>query len=312
MATWSDLPPDLKRDILARTDPRVRHSCRLLSKKDKEDFDACMFHVTDADINWLDKQTPKKALAMMRHPSFARALENNPRYMVEQSNSGRKGLKVNVRLMEKDRECLPEENEQAPQLPSDVYGRFCPKDKFELFGVSDHTYRKLKRDEQMGNVHIWDQTCPQRNKVDCGGYKVIYDPRPCRETLQEAEEEQNYMVAQQARDPFYFDRQDNTETIRDNYKWIDKVDPCRTNSFYLRQDSEWPDEPKESAALSEARRMLRNKPARQAKGKRRCKGKRPANRWAMAVKQARQHLGVTGFVPVKRGSALYKEAKRRM
>lgn len=44
-----------------------------------------------------------------------------------------------------------------------------------------------------------------------------------------------------------------------------------------------------------------------AKGK-----KTPAkpNSWALAVKQARKNLNITGFEPVKKGSALYNEAKR--
>ena len=34
-----------------------------------------------------------------------------------------------------------------------------------------------------------------------------------------------------------------------------------------------------------------------------------ANRWASAVKAARDKLGIKGFVPIKKGTKLYDEAK---
>lgn len=34
-----------------------------------------------------------------------------------------------------------------------------------------------------------------------------------------------------------------------------------------------------------------------------------SNRWIWAVGQARDHLGVTGFVPIRKGTDLYKLAK---
>lgn len=42
-----------------------------------------------------------------------------------------------------------------------------------------------------------------------------------------------------------------------------------------------------------------------ARGSKRC-----ANAWARAVSKARQHLGIQGFEPIRRGSALHREAKR--
>jgi hypothetical protein len=34
------------------------------------------------------------------------------------------------------------------------------------------------------------------------------------------------------------------------------------------------------------------------------------NRWASAVKTARDQLGIKGFVPIKKGTKLYDEAKK--
>lgn len=52
----------------------------------------------------------------------------------------------------------------------------------------------------------------------------------------------------------------------------------------------------------------RNKAGRLVSKKKQALGK--ANPWAAAIKQARKNLGVTGFVPLKKGSPLYNEAMR--
>ena len=40
--------------------------------------------------------------------------------------------------------------------------------------------------------------------------------------------------------------------------------------------------------------------------------KRKASKWIKAVQQARKQLKITGFAPIKKGSALYKAAKALM
>ena len=51
----------------------------------------------------------------------------------------------------------------------------------------------------------------------------------------------------------------------------------------------------------------RNSAGRLVSKKRRALGKQ--NKWAAAVKRARAVLGVRGFMPVKKGTPLYKKAR---
>jgi hypothetical protein len=52
----------------------------------------------------------------------------------------------------------------------------------------------------------------------------------------------------------------------------------------------------------------RNVHGRLVSKKKRAVGK--TNRWASAVKAARDQLGIKGFVPIKKGTKLYDEAKK--
>ena len=54
--------------------------------------------------------------------------------------------------------------------------------------------------------------------------------------------------------------------------------------------------------------LIKNKHGKVVSKKMSAKGK--ANKWIKAVAAARKALGVKGFVVIKKGSALYKKAKR--
>lgn len=133
-------------------------------------------------------------------------------------------------------------------------------------------------------------------------YYAYIDPRPSRAKIRsqsalknDADNPLDLIVASRdVRDTEMTERHDNQRTIE---QWPGPQLPVHTADFVEDRIEElWDD-------MAKHKGHLRPTNARQG----RCR--RP-NRWARAVSQARQHLGIRGFEPIRRGSALYQEAKR--
>lgn len=303
MPNWSDLPAELKARILTKTDRKGRHSHRLTSRTEKEEIQRMMPDVLDDDIRYIRKQAPRKAIGIITKQGFRNALNHqHSRHTLTDMPVGQNGRRLV--LARKDRAHLPQEQQGAE------------------FITNPNVFRKYTGDDK-GNHFTWEQIyCPECRQVAEATFKTEkdrefpadYDSDDSELFVPNVTEAIKYNACPHRPGPITVLNYENTDPVNPWFLRKLQMDQEGTRTLEVSRYDPWPEQVPEETALSEAVRLAQDKPVQDANARigHAARGKRPAKRWANAVRAARQKLNVTGFVPVKKGTKLYREAKRQM